>query len=320
MSPLRYNAYGPWLKQAFGNRVSKVSVDGGFTCPNRDGTVATGGCTYCNNDSFRPAGVNPRYPVEEQVQRGISYLSRRFNAQKFLIYWQNYTNTYAPAERLRSLYVRSLAADARIVGMTIGTRPDCVEEEKLSMIEEVCAGRYVCIEYGLESIHDSTLRRVNRGHDFACYVDAVARTQRRRIAVCAHIILGFPYESLAQMKQYAAVLNWLGVDFVKIHHLHVVRHTALAREYEVKPFHTFSCEEWVDFVCDFLELLEPGVVVQRLFGWAPDKDLIAPRWKQSRAEILLSIHRELERRDSWQGKKLGKPWSPAAHVPDSVTG
>ncbi len=299
----RYNAYGPWLKQHFGARVYKVSVDGGFTCPNRDGLVARGGCTYCNNDSFRAGGVSARDSIETQIRSGIAFLSERFQAEKFLVYWQHYTNTYAPIERLRDLFTRSLKVDSRVIGLSIGTRADCVDDQKLDMLQELARTHYVGLEFGLESIYDSTLERLNRGHDRACYEDAVRRTQQRGLAICTHVILGFPWETREQMLTYPDYLNRLSIDFLKIHHLHLVRHTALGREYLANPFPTFSYAEWIALVCDFLERLSPDIVVQRLYGWAPDQDLIAPRWEKSKAEILEGIQEELERRDSWQGKK-----------------
>lgn len=302
---LRYNAYGPWLRRRFGRRVYKVSVDGGFTCPNRDGSVAWGGCTYCNNESFRPEGADVQLPVAEQVNNGIEYIGRRFKADRFLIYWQNFSNTYAPVEKLRDLYSTALNCDPRIIGMSVGTRPDCIEQEKLDMIQEVVGHRYIYMEYGLESIYDETLARLNRGHDLSCYLDAVERTLKRQIPVCSHIILGLPGESREMMLEYSPLINSLGVQFLKIHHLHVVRGTRMALDFRRKPFPTFSLEQWVDLVCDFLEHLDPTIVIQRLFGWAPDEHLIAPRWGRTKAEILLAIHRELERRDSWQGKHLG---------------
>lgn len=300
----RYNAYGPWLRQHFGRRVYKVSVDGGFTCPNRDGNVAWGGCTYCNNESFRPEGSGVQLSIEEQVRNGIDYLRGRFKADRFLIYWQNFSNTYAPVARLRDLYSTALNSDPHIIGMSIGTRPDCVEEEKLNMIQEVAGNRYVCMEYGLESIYDETLARLNRGHDLACYLDAVERTRKRQIPVCSHIILGLPGESREMMMEYTQLINSLGIQFLKIHHLHIVRGTRMALDFRQAPFPTFAFEEWIELVCDFLERLDPSIVVQRLFGWAPAEHLIAPRWNRTKAEILLEIERELEKRDSRQGKLL----------------
>lgn len=315
---VRYNAYGPWLRQYFGRRVYKVSVDGGFTCPNRDGNIAWGGCTYCNNESFRPEGAGIQLSIAEQVQNGIEYLRTRFKAVRFLIYWQNFSNTYASADKLRDLYSTALNYDPRIVGMSIGTRPDCIDEEKLDMIQEVVGESYLCMEYGLESIYDDTLARLNRGHDLDCYLDAVERTRKRKIPICSHIILGLPGESREMMMEYAPLINSLGIQFLKIHHLHVVRGTRMALDFRQDPFPTFSFEEWVRLICDFLEQLDSSIVIQRLSGWAPDEHLIAPRWGRTKAEILLSIHRELERRDTWQGKRLGAHRSAiSAHFADS---
>jgi len=299
----RYNTYGSWLKKKFGERVQKITVDGGFTCPNRDGKVAWGGCTYCNNDSFRGWGTAPEKTIEEQIREGMAYLTRRFKARRFLIYWQNFSNTYDRPERLSEMYSRALKTDSRIVGMTIGTRCDCVPDETLEMITEFSRNYYVCIEYGLESIYDSTLKRVNRGHDLADYRDAVERTRSIGLDVCSHIILGFPWETREELLEYPKVLNRLRPDFVKIHHLHVVRGTRLARDYARSPFHVFSFREWIELVCDILERLDSGIVIQRLFGWSPEAAVIAPVWNRSRAEILLDIERELERRDTRQGKK-----------------
>jgi radical SAM protein (TIGR01212 family) len=300
----RYNSYSAWLRRGFGGRVHKVSVDGGFTCPNRDGVIATGGCSYCNNDSFRASGVTARLSIEDQVRRGIQFLERRFDADRFIVYWQHYTNTYADVERLAELFSRSLRVDSRIVGLAIGTRADCVEDAKLDMLRELSRRHYVCLEYGLESIYDPTLARLNRGHDLACFEDAVFRTKLRGLPVCAHVILGFPWETRSQMLAYAGELNRLRVEFVKVHHLQVVRETALGREYEAKSFPTFTCEEWTALVCDFLERLSPEIVVQRLFGWAPEQGVLAPRWNRSKAAILRGIHDELERRGSRQGLAL----------------
>lgn len=302
---LRINAYGQWLRTKFGSAVYKVSVDGGFTCPNRDGKVAWGGCTYCNNDSFRPESAGRVRPVEEQIQSGIQYLSQRFRADRFLVYWQSFSNTYAPVDRLRQLYIRALDADPRILGMTIGTRPDCVEEEKLDMLKGLARDHYVCLEYGLESIYDATLSKVNRGHDFSCYRDAVARTTLRGLDVCSHVILGLPGETREQLLMYPSVLNGLGIQFAKLHHLHLVKGTRLAKEHEVNPFPLFEFQEWVVFICDFLEYLDPSIVIQRLFGWTPEMHLIGPHWRKSRAEIYRAIVQEMEERDSWQGKALG---------------
>jgi len=300
----RYNSYGSWLKKKFGNRVQKVTVDGGFNCPNRDGKVAWGGCTYCNNDSFRGWGTTPKKTIEQQIEEGMAYLTRRFKAEKFLIYWQNFSNTYAPVEQLKELYTKALQADSRILGMTIGTRSDCVDSSVLEMISSFSGEYYVCMEYGLESIFDLTLEKVNRGHDFANYVDAIERTRSYGLDICSHVILGFPWETRSEYLQYPAVLNDLKVDFVKIHHLHVVKGTRMAKEFQEFPFRVFSCREWIELICDILERLNSRIVIQRLFGWTPESAVVAPIWNRSRAEIILEIERELEDRNSWQGKKI----------------
>ncbi|UCF39110.1 MAG: TIGR01212 family radical SAM protein [Acidobacteriota bacterium] len=300
----RYNSYNRWLKAKFGERVYKVSVDGGFTCPNRDGTVAWGGCTYCNNDSFRPDEVAPEKSLRQQIKDGTEYLTRRFEAYKFIVYWQAYSNTYKPVDELEPLYRSALEADSRIVGMAIGTRPDCIDREKLQMILDVAGDRYICMEYGLESVFEETLKRINRGHDLFCYLEAVEETKSLGIDVCSHIILGFPGESREQLLSYADTLNDLGVDFVKIHHLHIVKGTRMAKEYLKEPFPLFTAEEWTQLVCDFLERLDPRIRVQRLFGWSPEEHLVGPKWGLTKPQLLTMIHEELERRDSRQGLRF----------------
>ena len=302
----RYRRYGSWLKSRFGVRVHKVTVDGGFTCPNRDGTVARGGCSYCSNESFRTAGAAPRKTIEAQILDGIRFLERRYGADRFLVYWQHYTNTHGKPVVLEQLYRRSLSVDSRILGLCIGTRPDCLPEETLQMVRQVGRDRYVCLELGLESIFDRTLECLNRGHDVACYRDAVVRAKRYGFDTCSHVILGLPGEEREEWMQYPSVLNELGVDFVKLHHLHLVKGTRLAEDYARRPFPLFSLEGWIQLVCDVLENLEPRIVIQRLFGWTYEEFLVAPKWSASRAEIQSMVQRELERRDSWQGKALGR--------------
>ncbi|GAB4241118.1 MAG: TIGR01212 family radical SAM protein [Acidobacteriota bacterium] len=315
----RYRRFGTWLRERFGTTVYKVSVDGGFSCPNRDGKVAWGGCSYCNNESFRAPGTAPRKPLERQIADGVAFLQRRYGAERFLVYWQHYTNTYAPVERLEELFRRSLQADSRIVGLTVGTRPDCLEPEKIDLLAELAKQVYVAVELGLESFDDRILRRVNRGHDVACFLDAVRRLRQRNLDVCVHLICGFPGETREAMLGSAERLNTLDVQFVKLHHLHVVRGTRLAKEYRQAPFPLFSLEEWADFAGAFLERLSPAVVLQRLFGWTPPRFLLAPQWNASRAEIQQRIEARLEARDSWQGKALGHPREAVARPPATVT-
>ena len=313
----RYNSFGSYLKEKFGCRVYKVSVDAGFTCPNRDGTVATGGCTYCNNDSFRPHGVDRHLPVAGQVDRGIAYLRSRYRAHRFIVYFQPFSNTHAPVEQLVPLYESALA-HPDVVGLSVGTRPDCIDEGKLAWFEETAHRRFVMIEYGLQSIHDATLTRINRGHDYRCWLEATARSRNRGIWLSTHMILGFPWETRAQMLQMAAALSGAGLDSIKLHHLHIVRDTAMAREHEQKPFSLLGYEEYLELVTDFLERLNPSIRVERLFGHAPDAQLIGPRWGKSGAEIRRDIEERLAGRNTYQGRL----WNPgkAACVVDEGDG
>ncbi|HEV8130174.1 MAG TPA: TIGR01212 family radical SAM protein [Acidobacteriota bacterium] len=299
--PERYFAYGPYLQRKFGTRVYKVSIDAGFTCPNRDGTVAYGGCTYCNNDSFRAGGASTSLSVSRQIENGIAFLRRRFRATKFIAYFQNYSNTYAPAEKLEPLY-REALSHPDIIGLSIGTRPDCVEDEKLRLIEDLARRRYVTVEFGLESVHDRTLQSVNRGHDFATWLRAIERSAGRGFHLATHIILGLPGESRDEMLQSSRVVSSLPIDFIKIHHLHVVTGTPLAAEYRRKPFPTFSVDAYAGLLCDYLEILSPRICVQRLYGLAPEEMILAPKWNLSKNEVICRLKQEMERRDCWQGK------------------
>ncbi len=297
----RYRAFGQYLKELYGERVYKVNVDAGFTCPNRDGTVGIGGCIYCNNDSFRPQSCRAVTPLGEQIEQGIKYLKKRYRANKFIVYFQPYTNTYAPVEKLRELYYEALN-EPSVVGLAIGTRPDCVDEEKLALLEEIARDYFVLVEYGLQSIYDKTLQYINRGHDFQCFLDAVYATEGRGIHIGAHIIVGFPTESIDEMMAMAEVVSALPVGFLKIHQLQVVKDTILEQYYREEPFHTFQYDEYLDFVVRFIERLSPDIVLQRLFATAPDDILIAPRWDRSRHEITRDIDRRFEELDTYQGR------------------
>jgi radical SAM protein (TIGR01212 family) len=297
----RYNAYGPFLRNRFGCRVYKVIVDAGFTCPNRDGTVAMGGCTYCNNDSFRPESAERLRPIAEQVVLGIGYLRRRYKAQKFIVYFQPFTNTHAPIERLVPLYEAALE-HPDVVGLSIGTRPDCVDEAKIAWFERLARTRFVTLEYGLESVYDETLARINRGHDYRCWLEAVERTRNRGIWLCTHLILGFPWESREQMLAMAGAISDLGIDFLKLHHLHVVRHTAMGRVYQDNPFPLLEYQEYLDLVVEFLEQLNPAIRIERLFGLAPEDQLLGPLWGKTKAEIQHDIEQTLVNRNTHQGR------------------
>jgi len=300
----RYNSFGAMLREKFGCRVYKVIVDAGFTCPNRDGTVAVGGCTYCNNDAFRPQAVDRLKPIPEQVGEGIRYLRRRYRARRFIVYFQPFSNTYAPLERLIPLYESALD-HPDVIGLAVGTRADCVDDAKIAWFESLARSRFVSLEYGLESIYDETLRRINRGHDYACWLDAVGRTRNRGIGICAHLILGFPWETRAQILATADAVSKAGIDYLKLHHLHIVRNTIMGREFQKEPFLLLGFDEYVDLVVEFLERLRPEVALQRLFGLAPEAQLLGPRWGKSKAEMQYAIERRLADRNTYQGRLYG---------------
>lgn len=302
----RYNSFGAYIKKRFGATVYKVNVDAGFTCPNRDGTVGTSGCIYCNNDSFRPNSCRPTLSVRAQIANGIAYIRKRYKAQKFLVYFQPYTNTYAPVDELERLYLQALS-DPSVIGLAIGTRPDAVDSEKIALLQSLAEKYFILIEYGMQSMHDRTLEFIRRGHDYNTFLDAIALTKNRGISVGAHIIVGFPTETRAEMLLMADELSCLPIGFLKIHQLQVIKDTPLEIIYRQSPFPVFAYDEYLDFVAEFLERLSPGIVLQRLFATAPDAILIAPRWGKSRQEMLRDIEKTLEYRNTFQGKKLKIP-------------
>ncbi len=297
----RYNAYGRFLKKKFGGRVYKVSVDGGFSCPNRDGTVGINGCTYCNNASFRPGTASRLKPVGEQVLEGMDYLRKRYGAEKFIVYFQPFSNTHASLEELIPVY-ESAIAHPDIVGLSVGTRPDCVEDDKIAWFEEMARNLFVTLEYGLQSIYDKTLDRINRGHDYRCWLDAVQRTINRGIWIGAHLILGFPWETREEVLQTARAISDKGIDFLKLHHLHVVKNTEMEREFRNNPFPLPGLDEYVELVVDFLERLNPTIRIERLFGSAPPDQLVGPVWNKSKGGIRHRIEQRLQERDTWQGR------------------
>jgi radical SAM protein (TIGR01212 family) len=298
---IRYNSYGRFLKDKFGCRVYKVSIDGGFSCPNRDGTVGVGGCTYCNNDSFRPKSAESLKPIPEQIQNGIEYLKKRYGAEKFIAYFQSFTNTHAPLETLVPLYEAAID-HPDVIGLSLGTRPDCVDENKIAWLEKLARSYFITLEYGLQSIYNTTLERINRGHNFQCWLDAISRTSDRGIWLCTHIILGFPWETREEMLHAADILSEKGLDFIKLHHFHVVGNTAMESAFLANPFPLLGLEEYADLVVDFLECLNPSIAVERLFGLAPEDQLIAPVWNKSKNEIQHYIEKRLISRNTWQGR------------------
>jgi uncharacterized protein len=296
-----FHAFGRYMKDLYGQPVYKVNVDAGFTCPNRDGAVATGGCIYCNNDSFRPAACTSTQSVRRQIDKGIPYLRTRYGAEKFIVYFQPYTNTYATVETLEKLYMEALD-NPDVLGLAIGTRPDCIDEEKIALLERLARDYFILVEYGLQSIYDKTLSYINRGHTYDCFKSALNITAGRGIRIGAHIILGFPTETREEMLGMADELSGQPIEFLKIHQLQVVAGTALAELYARNPFPTMGYHEWIEMLADFLERLSPEIVLQRLFAAAPDNILIAPIWNKTRSELLRDLEAYMKRRGSFQGK------------------
>lgn len=296
----RYYDLNTYLRERFGQRVQKITVDAGFTCPNRDGTLGTGGCVYCNDRGSGTGAAARGLSVREQLEQGKDALLRRYKARAFIAYFQAFSNTYGPVERLRRVYDEALSVEG-IVGLSIGTRPDCVDAPKLDLLQSYCSRRMVWVEYGLQSIHARTLSRINRGHGPEAFIEAVTETRRRGIAVCAHLILGLPGESRHDMIATAEAVTRLGVDGVKLHLLYVVRGTPLERLYVSGEYHCMTQDEYVETVCDVLERLAPRTVVQRLTGDPHPRELVAPAWSLRKQQTLSRINECLVQRGTRQG-------------------
>jgi radical SAM protein (TIGR01212 family) len=297
----RYHSYNTYLKKLYGQRIQKVTVDAGFTCPNRDGTVASGGCIYCNNESFNPGYNDPTKSVRQQIDEGTEFLKRRYGVEKFIVYFQPYSNTYASLDKLKQLYEEALSSPG-IVGLTIGTRPDCIDEAKIDYLESLGKTHDITIEYGLESIYDESLKKINRGHDYQSFLDAIDMTKGRGIKICTHIILGFPWENKEQWLHEADILSEVDFNFLKIHQLHIVKKTIMERRHIQNPYRLFTLSEYVDIVVAFLERLNPEIIIQRLAGEAPKHMLVAPNWGKRNTEVIQFITNELLKKDTWQGK------------------
>lgn len=300
---LRFNSYGSHLRRRFGCRISKVNVDGGFTCPNRDGTRGTGGCIYCDNRSFSPGGASQSIRLEDQIANGMAYHRARLGSEKFIVYFQKYSNTYAPVEKLRELYYRALA-QPDVVGISVGTRPDCLSKGSLELLREIARDRYVCLELGLQFMDDRILKKINRGHSLAEYLDALDRASGLGFEICTHLIYGFPGQNRDDFLATAETISTLPVDSLKIHQLHAVRGTKLADMYERGEFVPISHDEYVSAVCDFLERTPPRVTIQRLYGSAPLAIRVAPNWNLKNNSMWYSVVHELKRRGTWQGRRF----------------
>ncbi|MFN8241165.1 MAG: TIGR01212 family radical SAM protein [Bacteroidales bacterium] len=301
----RFNAYSSWFTAHYGGRLQKVSIDAGFTCPNRDGSKGTGGCTFCNNDTFNPSYCHPANSVSSQLQKGITFLTKRYpRTTGFLAYFQAYSNTYSDISRLRALYGEALEFPG-IKGLIIGTRPDCIDDEKLEYFRELSGKYYIAVEYGVESCFDRTLARVNRGHDFSEAVRAIEKTASAGVYTGAHFILGLPGESIDDMLKYAEIISRLPVHTVKFHQLQIIKGTRMEAEYLEKPddFVIFGFEEYTRFIIKLLENLNPAIVVERLSGEAPPGMIAGPGWNGIRGDqVTRRIEEKMKELDTWQGR------------------
>ncbi|MDR1865117.1 MAG: TIGR01212 family radical SAM protein [Bacteroidales bacterium] len=304
-SARRFNACPDYFREQYGERVQKLTIDAGFTCPNRDGKVGYGGCAYCNNDAFNPSYCTPAKSITQQLHEGMEFHRVRYRkAYRYLAYFQAYSNTYAPLERLRAAYEEALAVP-EVMGLVIGTRPDCVDDRLLDYLAELNRRCHVVMEYGVESCYDRTLARINRGHTFAQSVQAIEKTAARNIRTGAHLIFGLPGESQQEMLAEADVINRLPLNTIKLHQLQIPVNTAFARQYEEHPeqFRLFGRDEYIDFIVRFLERLRADLVVERFANEMPPRYLAGPDWGKVRnVELWRMLENRLEELDTRQGK------------------
>lgn len=299
---LHINSYGHYLRRRFGFRISKVNVDAGFTCPNRDGSKGSGGCIYCNNVSFSPKDTLSAIPIEKQMAEGIAYHRLRLGSRKFIIYFQKYTNTYGSVEKLGGLYRRALD-HPDVIGISVGTRPDALSDETLDLLEEIARTHYVCLELGLQSMDDTILDCINRGHTLNDFIMAVNRAAGRHFDICAHLIYGFQEETALEFLKTADLMASLPIDSLKLHQLHAVEGTELAEMYRRGEFTPLGLEQYIATAADFLERLPSRIAIQRLYGSAPLDIRVAPQWGLKNNQMWYKIVNELTRRGSWQGCK-----------------
>lgn len=272
-----YKDYSHWIREQFPFRVQKISVDAGFSCPNRDGRLSSGGCTFCDNKTFNPSYCDRVKSITQQLEEGKAFFAKKYPEMKYLAYFQAYSNTYAPLEELKRKYEEALAVDD-VVGLVIGTRPDCVSDEVLDYLQQLNQRTFLIVEYGIESANDDTLRRINRGHTFDCSRQAIIKAHQRGLLTCGHIILGLPGEDEEEMLHQASTISQLPLDILKLHQLQIIKGTPLAKEYEAHSFHVFSAEEYVNLVIRYVSQLRNDLVLERFVSQSPPDMVIAPKW------------------------------------------
>jgi hypothetical protein len=301
----RFNSFNRALREAFDARIYKIGLRMDFTCPNRDGTVAVGGCIYCNNASHTPQDYRPRTSVAAQLEKGAQAIRKRHKAENFIAYFQSYTNTYDSPAKLEKLYREALDFPG-VVGLAIATRPDCLTDDTLDLIGALSKQTYLWLELGLESMYERTLAWVNRGHGLRAYVDAVQRAKERDLRICTHLILGFPGESREEMLATSDLLNRLEIDGVKLHNLHVIKDTVLEKLYRRGEVPLLTRDEYVALVIDFLERLNPNIIVHRLSGETYRAITVAPEWSIDKLGVHNAVYKGLENRDAWQGRLFSR--------------
>lgn len=298
-----YYDFGSFLSQYFEGKVQKISIHAGFTCPNRDGSKGTGGCTYCNNQTFNPDYCKPEFGIRRQLEDGISFFARKYPQMRYLAYFQAYTNTYGELEQLKAMYDEALSVEG-VVGLVIGTRPDCMPTDLLDHIERLSHKTFVMVEYGIESANDQTLQHINRGHDFATAIDAIRRTHERGILVGGHLILGLPGEDHDELMRQADAIASLPLDMVKLHQLQLIRGTRMAREFEQCPedFHLYGVDEYIDLAIDYIERLPDTMVIERFISQSPRALLIAPDWGMKNYQFVDRLRQRMQERGAYQGR------------------
>lgn len=306
-----YREFGDFLKGIFPGKVQKISINAGFTCPNRDGRKGWGGCTYCNNQTFSPEYCHTEKTVSEQLEEGVRFFSRKYPEMQYLAYFQAYTNTYGELNSLIKKYEEALSYPG-VVGLIVGTRPDCVPDALLDYFQELSKEKFVMVEYGMESTLDRTLQRINRGHTQAESEAAIFHTAERGIYTGAHLILGLPGESREEILHHATVLSALPITTLKLHQLQLIKNTRMAREYAEQPeeFHLYSADEYIELVIDFLEKLNPSIVVERFVSQSPKELLIAPDWGLKNFEFTAKVNKRIAERGTWQGSHFFSATSP----------
>ncbi|MEZ7929490.1 MAG: TIGR01212 family radical SAM protein [Flavobacteriales bacterium] len=300
----RYNDFSSFIRRKFNTRVQKVSIDAGFTCPNKDGTKGVGGCTYCNNNTFNPDYCKPIKPIKQQINEGIEFFSKKYKTQKYLAYFQAFTNTYAPLADLKKMYEEALDHED-VIGLVVATRPDCIKDEVLDYLEELAAaGNFIKLEFGLESTKNETLEAINRCQTHEEAIDAFKRADGRGLHLGGHLILGLPGETKEDMMNHAKMVSQLPINTLKIHHLQIVKHTMMAVQFKKTPemFTFMELDEYIDFVVDFVEKLKPEIIIERFFSESPASMLIHPKYGLKNFEVKHLVEKRLEEREAMQGR------------------